>query len=131
MTYLEQAIAHPFRGDEALQHVKSTAAQYLDDIGKALSIIRPPDRFHETMLVDILQQYQRDHRATLENRQQSEGAILLGPLIAMLVAWMTLFFASFGYRAPRNPMVMECSPCRCFTSQHPSIRCWTFRVPGL
>lgn len=24
----------------------------------------------------------------------------------MLAAWLTLIFASFGYRAPRNPMVI-------------------------
>lgn len=24
----------------------------------------------------------------------------------MLVAWLTLIFASFGYRAPRNPIVI-------------------------
>lgn len=105
VTYLEQAIAHPFRGDEALQHVKSTAAQYVDDIGKALSIIKPPDRFHETMLVDIRQQYHGIIEQRWKIVEQSEGAIP-GPLIAMLVAWMTLIFASFGYRAPRNPMVI-------------------------
>lgn len=25
----------------------------------------------------------------------------------MLIAWMTLIYASFGYRAPRNPMVVS------------------------
>lgn len=57
------------------------------------------------MLVDIRQQY----HSLIEQRwkivEQSEGAIP-GPLIGMLVAWMTLIYASFGYRAPRRPMVV-------------------------
>lgn len=69
-----------------------------------MAAIAPPDRYHETMLSDIRQQY----HSIIEQRwrivEQSEGAI---PrlLIVMLVAWMTLIFASFGYRAPRNPMI--------------------------
>jgi hypothetical protein len=104
ITYLEHAIETPYRGDEALQHRNSEAAKYLDDIGKALAVIRPVDRYHETMLQDIRQQY----HSLIEQRwrivEQSEGAIP-GPLIGMLAAWLTLIFASFGYRAPRNSMV--------------------------
>ncbi|KAB0488057.1 Protein of unknown function [Pseudomonas reinekei] len=105
ITYLERAIENPYRGDEALQHRNSEAASYLDDIGKSLIGIKPADRFHETMLQDIRQQY----HLLIEQRwrivEQSEGAIP-GPLIGMLVAWLTLIFASFGYRAPRNSMVV-------------------------
>ncbi|MCK9798370.1 DUF4239 domain-containing protein [Pseudomonas sp. MAFF 302030] len=105
MLYVEQAIANPYRGDQALLHQKSVAAQYLDDIGVALTAIKPPDRFHEAMLVDLRQRY----HSLIEQRwkivEQSEGA-MPGPLIGMLVAWMTLIYASFGYRAPRNPMVI-------------------------
>ncbi|WP_350647143.1 hypothetical protein [Pseudomonas sp. HY13-MNA-CIBAN-0226] len=105
IVYLEHAISTPYSGDQALQHRKSPAVQYLDDIGGALAAIAPPDRYHETMLSDIRQQY----HSIIEQRwrivEQSEGAI---PrlLIVMLGAWMTLIFASFGYRAPRNPMVV-------------------------
>lgn len=45
----------------------------------------------------------------IENRyrgdEESEGAIP-GPLIGMLAAWLKLIFASFGYRAPRNSVVI-------------------------
>ncbi|TIT17951.1 MAG: DUF4239 domain-containing protein, partial [Mesorhizobium sp.] len=37
--------------------------------------------------------------------EQSEGAIP-GALIALLVAWLTLIFASFGFRAPCNATVV-------------------------
>lgn len=36
---------------------------------------------------------------------QSEGTIP-APLVAMVVAWLVLIFASFGYRAPRNAVVV-------------------------
>ncbi|PKH14617.1 hypothetical protein BI292_05030 [Pseudomonas sp. 43NM1] len=105
ITYLEQAIANPYRGDQALEHRKSPAAQYLDEIGTALGRIKPSDHFHEIMIQDIRQQY----HSLIEQRwrivEQSDGTIP-GPLIAMLVAWLTLIFASFGYRAPKNPMVI-------------------------
>ncbi|WP_348642935.1 hypothetical protein [Mesorhizobium sp. B2-8-9] len=37
--------------------------------------------------------------------EQSEGAIP-APLIVLLVAWLTLIFASFGFRAPRNGTIV-------------------------
>ncbi|WP_068828431.1 bestrophin-like domain [Pseudomonas sp. BMS12] len=105
-TYLEHAIANPYRGDEALQHRRSPATQYLDDIGVTLAAITPQSRYQETILSDLRQQY----HSLIEQRwrivEQSEGTIPL-PLIGMLLAWMTLIYASFGYRAPRNPMVIS------------------------
>lgn len=105
-TYLEHAIANPYRGDEALQHRTSPATQYLDEIGVALAAITPQSRYQETILADLRQQY----HSLIEQRwrivEQSEGAIPL-PLIGMLVTWMTLIYAGFGYRAPQNPMVIS------------------------
>lgn len=103
--YVEHAIANPYRGDEALQHRASPATQFLDDIGVVLAAIRPETRYQETMLSDLRQQY----HSLIEQRwrivEQSEGTIPM-PLIGMLVAWMTLIYASFGYRAPNNLMVI-------------------------
>ncbi|WP_455886230.1 bestrophin-like domain [Pseudomonas rustica] len=104
-TYVEEAIANPYRGDQALLHQKSTAAKYLDAVGGALNLITPVDRFHESMMVDIRQQYHGIIEQRWKIVEQSEGSIP-GPLIGMLVAWMTLIFASLGYRAPQNPMVI-------------------------
>lgn len=103
--YLQHAIANPYSGDQALKHQKSAAVDYLDAIGAAFSAITPSDRYHETMLSDLRQQYHSIIEQRWKIVEQSEGAIP-GLLILMLVAWMTLIFASFGYRAPRNPMVI-------------------------
>lgn len=56
-------------------------------------------------MVDIRQQYHGIIEQRWKIVEQSEGSIP-GPLIGMLVAWMTLIFASLGYRAPQNPMVI-------------------------
>lgn len=37
--------------------------------------------------------------------EQSEGAIP-APLLAMVVTWLVLIFGSFGFRAPRNAVVV-------------------------
>ncbi|WP_296250601.1 hypothetical protein [Pseudomonas sp. UBA4194] len=104
-TYVKEAIANPYHGDQALQHQRSQAVEYLDNIGGALNVVNPQDRFHEGMLVDLRQQY----HSLIEQRwkivEQSEGA-LPRPMVWMLVAWLTLIFASYGYRAPQNPMVV-------------------------
>ena len=35
----------------------------------------------------------------------ASGGTIPTPLIVMLIAWLSLIFASFGYRAPRNAVV--------------------------
>ncbi|WP_028630077.1 bestrophin-like domain [Metapseudomonas resinovorans] len=104
-TYVREAIANPSRSNDALQRRVSGAVRYLDDLGDELAAISPTDRYHETMLADLRQQYHSLLQKRWQIVEQSEGNIP-SPLITMLVAWMTLVFASFGYRAPHNPMVV-------------------------
>jgi hypothetical protein len=37
---------------------------------------------------------------------QSADGTIPTPVIAMLGAWLVMIFASFGYRAPKNPVVV-------------------------
>ncbi len=103
--YVEQAIEHPSRGDDALHQQPSISGQYLDRFGDALQAIKPADRYHETMLVGARQQYHGLMEQRWKLLEQSEG-VIPAPLIAMLVAWMMLIFAAFGYHAPRNGMMV-------------------------
>ncbi|WP_027029681.1 DUF4239 domain-containing protein [Mesorhizobium loti] len=77
----------------------------LTEIGIQLNALASPDAPHGLLLQDARQRLQK----VLEMRwvliEQSEGAIP-GPLIAMLVAWLALIFASFGFRAPRNAITL-------------------------
>jgi len=73
----------------------------LTEIGTRLNALTLSDATHGPLLQDARQRLQK----VLEMRwvliEQSEGAIPW-PLIAMLVAWLALIFASFGFRAPKN-----------------------------
>ncbi len=105
IAYVEGAIANPERVNDALHEARNAGQQRLDTVGDSLASIQPADRLHDFMLADARQQYNRivDQRWTIV--EQSEGAIPM-PVIGMLIAWMTLVFASFGYRAPPNAVVI-------------------------
>lgn len=102
--YVEEAIARPERGDDALRGQRSQAAGYLDDLGDVLETVTPIDSNQRAILVDARQQYHSIVQQRWTIVEQSEGRIP-PPVIAMLIAWFTLIFGSFGYRAPINPMV--------------------------
>ncbi|UCI06501.1 DUF4239 domain-containing protein [Mesorhizobium sp. B1-1-8] len=77
----------------------------LNKVGDELAELTPPEAKHAAALQGAMQQLQR----VIEQRwvlvEQSDGIIPV-PLIALLVAWLTLIFASFGFRAPRNGTVV-------------------------
>lgn len=77
----------------------------LAEIGTRLNALPTTDAAQDFLLQDARQRL----RQVLEQRwvliEQSEGAIPK-PLIAMLVAWLGLIYASFGFRAPRNAITV-------------------------
>lgn len=103
--YMKEAIAHPARADDPLTQTTDTAGKKLDAVGSALAKLSPSNHYQQALLNELRQQY----HSLLEQRwriiEESEGAIP-GEIIAMLVAWLTLIFASYGYRAPNNPVVV-------------------------
>ena len=102
--YVRESVERPARNYDALERRNSAAVRLLNELGTALAALDPPERFRDA-LTDARQQYQTLTQQRWRLVEQSEGTIP-GPLIAMLVAWLTLIFASFGYRAPKNPMVV-------------------------
>lgn len=104
--YITYAIADPTRADETFEAAPDRAGSTLDAIGDALAVIEPDNSYHEQLLLDIKQQY----RALVQQRwtllEQSEGGIPF-PLLGVLVAWLIVIFASFGYRAPHNKVVIS------------------------
>lgn len=103
--YVQNALDDPTRADDSLQHRRSNAEERLTAIGAFLAAI-PSETADKAVQADGLRQ---DYRRLVEQRwmivEQQSGTIPM-PLIGMLVAWMTLIFASFGYRAPRNAVVI-------------------------
>ncbi|TPN76044.1 DUF4239 domain-containing protein [Mesorhizobium sp. CU2] len=77
----------------------------LNQVGDIVAGLTPADAKQIAAQQAATQQLQK----VLEQRwilaEQSEGAIP-APLIVLLVAWLTLIFASFGFRAPRNGTIV-------------------------
>jgi len=103
--YVRQAVAgtwpaqgKPMLDDRAAEHL-------LEGVRTALLAIRPSD--------PVRFELWRDAQANLQNVvkgrwvliEQSEGTIPTAMLV-VVVAWLVLIFGSFGYRAPRNVIVV-------------------------
>jgi hypothetical protein len=104
--YVEKAIAHPTQTDELEKSQSDVPGQALEVVGKAIDSLRPVDSFHEHVLVDARNQYHDVVRQRWIIVEQSEGAIPT-PIVGMLIAWLTIIFASYGYRAPKNAVVVS------------------------
>ncbi|WP_027051135.1 DUF4239 domain-containing protein [Mesorhizobium erdmanii] len=101
IAYVERVVATSSQNSETTIVANQLSERLLTEIGLRLNGLTPPDAVRAFLLQDGRQRLQK----VLELRwilvEQSEGAIPW-PLIAMLVAWLTLIFASFGFRAPGN-----------------------------
>lgn len=104
-TYVEKALSNPAPSQDPLVKSDRTSELALNAVGDSLSLIVPRDPGHAALWSDARQQYQKIVEQRWIIVEQSEG-VIPRPLITMLVAWLTLIFASFGYRAPRNIIVV-------------------------
>ena len=81
-----------------------------DKIGKsvadALRRLKPTDEDKAALRLRAEQQFERVFEMRWALIEQSEGTIPK-PLIVLLGAWLMLIFASFGYCAPRNAVVVS------------------------
>ncbi|TPK97374.1 MULTISPECIES: DUF4239 domain-containing protein [unclassified Mesorhizobium] len=77
----------------------------LNQVGDILAGLTPADARQTAAQQTATQQLQKLIEQRWILAEQSEGAIP-APLIVLLVAWMTLIFASFGFRAPRNGTIV-------------------------
>lgn len=77
----------------------------LIEIGNRLSALIPADDAHSALLQDARQHLQKVTELRWVLIEQSESTIPVA-LIVMLVAWLVLIFAGFGFRAPRNAITI-------------------------
>jgi len=103
--YVRQAVDGTWRPDGTAVLDDRVAERMLDDVGNALSAIRPSDGAR----TDLWHEAETNYQSVVKRRwaliEESEGTIP-GAFIVMLTAWLVLIFASFGYRAPSNAMVV-------------------------
>ncbi|WP_167514638.1 DUF4239 domain-containing protein [Mesorhizobium intechi] len=105
VAYVQRVVATSSQNNETTFVANQLSEHLLTEIGTRLNALTPPDATRVSFLQDGRQRLQK----VLEMRwvliEQSEGAIPW-PLIAMLVAWLALIFASFGFRAPKNAITL-------------------------
>jgi hypothetical protein len=80
------------------------AAASLNAIGTKLRAIQVSDEKKVALLTDALQLYRQVVRQRWVVIDASGGTIP-EPAIIMLILWLAIIFASFGYQAPRNIIV--------------------------
>lgn len=103
-TYVEGAI-------EQQRHISvsgpgSAAAQTkLQALGQALYGLEILDTFHRDLAGSLQNQYAKIVEQRWSIVESAEGVIPI-PVLIILVAWLSLIFASYGYRAPRNGVVV-------------------------
>ena len=104
MAYVKQALTGSAPTTDPLVVGDRASERLLVDVGTSMNAIKPPDTDHVGSWQEARQHYQKVVELRWVLVEQSEGTIP-GPLLAMVVAWLILIFASFGYRAPRNIVV--------------------------
>lgn len=104
-TYVRQAIDGTWRPDGTAVLDDRVAERLLDDVGNSLSAIRPSDAARADLWREAEASYQNVVKRRWALIEESEGTIP-GPFIVMLTAWLVLIFASFGFRAPGNALVI-------------------------
>ncbi|MDX8480503.1 hypothetical protein RFN28_18845 [Mesorhizobium sp. VK24D] len=77
----------------------------LNQVGDQLAALTPPEAKRASALQAAQQQLQKVIEQRWALVEQSDGNIP-EPLMTLLVAWLMLIFASFGFRAPRNATVV-------------------------
>ncbi|MCX5497504.1 DUF4239 domain-containing protein [Kaistia dalseonensis] len=82
-----------------------TSEQLLVDASTALIRLTPEEPEHKALLQDAGQHLQKAVELRWTLIEQSDAATPRF-LIILVVAWLVLIFASFGYRAPRNAVVV-------------------------
>jgi hypothetical protein len=105
MAYVARALTATEDDEGTLIIGDRVAEQLLLDVGDAIVRIVPSDAAHAALWQDARQSHQKLLESRWTTVEQAEGAIPV-PLLAALVAWLILIFGSYGFRAPRNLVVV-------------------------
>lgn len=102
--YTGQAASRMGQDDPVLSSAE--AERLLRKVGDELRALRPSDAERTDLKQRAEQRFEKIYEMRWALVEQSEGSIP-GALIALLGAWLVMAFASFGYRAPRNALVVS------------------------
>ena len=82
-----------------------TSEQLLNDVGDAVRGLKPADDARLSIWNDARAQYRRIVEQRWALVEEAEGSIPT-PLLCIVIAWLVLIFGSYGYKAPRNVVVL-------------------------
>lgn len=104
--YVQQALKGSWPTASPAADADSGAEQILNEVGRRLHAIAPGDDEHMALWQDARQQYRKlvERRWTLVG--EAESTRPGEPFVVMVAAWLILIFASLGFRAPRNAIVV-------------------------
>lgn len=77
----------------------------LSAVGDGIDAILPSTEEQRNILQDAREEFRSVLRLRWVLLEQADGALAM-PFLAMVVAWLVFVFATFGYRAPRNLVVV-------------------------
>jgi hypothetical protein len=105
LAYVQRTLVQDVPHDDPLVIGDKVAEKLLLDVGNSLAAIKPLDAGHLAYWQDAREHFHTIVGLRWDLVEQAEGTIPM-PLIALLVAWLMLIFGAFGYRAPRNLVVV-------------------------
>lgn len=103
LAYVKQAAARMAQSDPVLG--SRTAERLLDNVADGLRALTPANTEQAALRTSAEHRFATVFEMRWALIEQSEGTIPT-PLIVLLAAWLILIFASFGYCAPGNSVVV-------------------------
>ena len=103
--YVRRAADGQWTTGDPVHTSDATSEHLLNDIGVSLRALKPTNDTQLSIWNDARDQYRKVVELRWTLVEQAEGSIP-GPLLGIVTAWLILIFASFGYRAPRNLVVV-------------------------
>lgn len=101
LAYVEQVL-----NDVPISRASEVSEHLLDEVGSGLRELRFDDEQKVALWNDARSVYRQAVQQRWTFVEQSDGSFP-SPLICILVAWLTLMFATLGFRAPRNAVVIS------------------------
>jgi hypothetical protein len=104
--YVVRAIEDDWPAEDGVQKIEDEEAErLLDKTGAAIRALRPANDNQADLKAEARQRLQKTIELRWDIISHWDGA-LPPQLLVILVAWLSLIFASFGYKAPLNATIV-------------------------
>ena len=101
LAYVEQALK-----DAPISRANEVSEHLLDEVGTSIRELKFDDEQSVALWNDARSVYRQAVQQRWTFAEQSDSSFP-SPLICILVGWLTLMFATLGFRAPRNAVVVS------------------------